>query len=114
MRVEQVTPGPTGLGTHFEGEYARAGTLAVELVTFERPHRVTFRAASRIVCFDDDVTLVLEGAGTRLRSVIEARPQDPVRLVGPLMCRTMRRQFAANWPELKRALERETGRASRS
>src|SRR5205085_11934451 len=67
-KVEKTTAGPLGQGTHFEGEYARAGTVSLELVTFERPHCVTFRARSRIVQFDDAVLLAPEGAGTRLRA----------------------------------------------
>src|SRR5450759_151468 len=63
-RVDKTTEGPIGQGTRFEGEYARAGMVSLELVDFERPHRVTFRAKSRTVNFDDAVTLATEGTGT--------------------------------------------------
>jgi uncharacterized protein YndB with AHSA1/START domain len=35
--VEKVTDGPVGKGTRFEGVYARAGRVSVELVEFEPP-----------------------------------------------------------------------------
>jgi uncharacterized protein YndB with AHSA1/START domain len=105
--VALQTPEPIGPGTRFAGEYAGAGAVALELVTFERPTRLTIRAIARIVRFDDAITLTPEDGGTRLRAVMDAQPRGPMRLLGPLMGRTMRRQFAANWLELKRFLERE-------
>jgi uncharacterized protein YndB with AHSA1/START domain len=104
-KVEKTTAGPLGQGTRFEGEYARAGTVSLELLQCERPHRVTFRARSRIVQFDDAVLLAPEGAGTRLRATLTARPQGFMRLMEPVMGRIMRQQFERNWTALKRALE---------
>lgn len=104
-RVTMMTPEPVRLGSRFEGEYARAGAVTIELVAFERPSRVTFRAASKIVRFDDDVTLAAENGGTRLVAVMEAAPHGVMRLLAPVMGRTMRRQFAANWLALKRVME---------
>jgi uncharacterized protein YndB with AHSA1/START domain len=104
-RVAKLTEGPVGLGTRFEGVYARAGAVTVELVEFERPHRLTFRAHSRIVEFDDAVQLSEEGGKTRLTARMDARPRGLMRLFEPLMARTMRQQFAGNWHHLKLALE---------
>jgi uncharacterized protein YndB with AHSA1/START domain len=106
-RVAMTTPEPVRLGSRFEGEYARAGKVTIELVAFERPSRVTFRAVSKIVRFDDAVTLAAENGGTRLDAVMEAAPQGVMRLLAPLMGRTMRAQFAANWLALKRFVEAE-------
>jgi hypothetical protein len=44
--------------------------------------------------------------GTHLQAHMTAEPKGPMRLMGPLMGRTMRSQFAANWDHLRRALER--------
>jgi carbon monoxide dehydrogenase subunit G len=104
-QVEKTTEGPVGLGTRFQGEYARAGTVSLELVEFERPSRVTFRARSHIVHFDDAVTLLSEGTGTRLRATMEASPQGFMKLMAPVMARVMRRQFEGNWNALRDALE---------
>lgn len=104
-QVEKTTEGSVGQGTRFQGEYARAGTVSLELVEFDRPNRVTFRARSRIVHFDDAVTLVSEGTGTRLRATMEASPQGVMKFMAPVMGRVMRKQFESNWNVLKDALE---------
>ncbi|MFN2627023.1 MAG: SRPBCC family protein [Gaiellaceae bacterium] len=36
-RVKKLSDGTVGLGRRFEGVYARAGAVTVELVEFERP-----------------------------------------------------------------------------
>jgi carbon monoxide dehydrogenase subunit G len=104
--VTMTSDGELGLGSTFVGEYARAGSVELELVEFERPVRVTFRARSKIVHFDDAVQLAPDAGGTRLQAHMTAEPQGAMRLIGPLMGRTMRTQFAANWDHLRRALER--------
>jgi uncharacterized protein YndB with AHSA1/START domain len=103
--VEKTTDGDVGRGTRFRGAYARAGTVEVELVEFEWPHRLTFRARSRIVHFDDAVDLTERDGRTVLRARMTAESQGPMRLFSPLMARTMRSQFAANWDHLRGALE---------
>ena len=97
--VTKVTTGPVGLGTRFEGTYARAGLVSLEIVTFERPRRLTFRARSRIVDFTDAIELS-EEKGTRLKATMLAEPRGVMRLMAPLMARTMRSQFEANWGHL--------------
>jgi hypothetical protein len=57
------------------------------------------------VQFDDAVLLAPEGAGTRLRATLTARPQGFMTLMAPMMGRIMRQQFESNWTALKRALE---------
>ena len=104
-QVAKTTPGPVGLGTSFDGRYERAGRVELKLVAFERPRAVTFRARSRIVDFDDAVELGEEGGQTRLTATMTAQPRGLMRLFSPLMARTMRRQFEANWGHLKAALE---------
>jgi carbon monoxide dehydrogenase subunit G len=103
--VEKVGDGLVGLGTQFDGNYARAGRVSLEIVAFDRPNRLTFRARSRIVDFDDAIELGERDGRTRLTARMTAQPRGLMRLVGPLMARTMRQQFAANWVHLKRALE---------
>jgi uncharacterized protein YndB with AHSA1/START domain len=107
QEVTKTTDGPVGLGTRFEGVYRRAGRVELELVEFERPTRVTFRARARIVDFDDAVTLTEREGGTALVARMDARPRGAMKLVAPLMARTMRRQFESNWVHLKEAVERQ-------
>lgn len=104
--VRKTSDGEVGLGSAFVGEYRRAGRVELQLVEFERPSRVTFRARSKVVHFDDAGQLTAVEGGTRLVARMTAEPQGLMRLVAPVMGRTMRRQFAENWDHLRRALER--------
>jgi uncharacterized protein YndB with AHSA1/START domain len=103
--VDKTSEGPVGLGLTFTGHYNRAGRVELELVEFERPRKVVFRARSKIVEFDDAVVLSEADGTTRLEARMVAAPRGAMRLAAPLMARTMRRQFAANWDHLRRALE---------
>jgi len=104
-RVEKTSDGPVGLGTTFEGTYARAGRVELTLVAFDRPTAVTFRAHSKIVDFDDSVKLSDENGQTRLSATMTAQPRGVMKLASPLMAKTMRRQFEGNWVHLKTTLE---------
>jgi carbon monoxide dehydrogenase subunit G len=103
--VEKTSEGPVGLGTTFVGHYARAGRVDLELIEFERPTRLTFRARSSIVEFDDAVELTERDGVTQLDARMSADPRGAMRLVAPVMARTMRRQFSDNWDHLRSALE---------
>jgi uncharacterized protein YndB with AHSA1/START domain len=103
--VEMLTAGDLGEGARFEGDYARAGRVRIEIVAYQRPHRVTLRGRSRIVHFDDQIELAKTEEGTRLSARMTAEPQGLMRLAAPLMGRAMRSQFEANWTHLKRVLE---------
>ena len=105
VEVFKTSDGPIGLHTQFEGKYARAGTVSLELVEFEPPHRLTFRAHSKIVDFDDTVEFVADGDGTLLTARLAAKPRGVMRLFTPMMAKTMQRQFAANWTYLEEALK---------
>ena len=104
-RVEKTTSGPVGLGTMFEGVYARAGRVSLEIVEFDRPRRLTFRARARIVRFDDAVSLTEQDDGTHLDARMDAQPVGVMRVFAPLIARTMKKQFAANWDTLRDALQ---------
>ena len=104
--VEKTSDGELGLGSAFLGEYQRAGRVELQIVEFERPWRVTFRARSKVVHFDDAVQLAPVEGGTRLVARMTAEPQGLMSLMAPVMRRTMRKQFASNWDHLRRALER--------
>ena len=108
--VDKTSDGPVGLGSTFVGHYARAGRVALELVEFERPHRVTFRAHSKIVDFDDAVELSETDGRTLLQARMHATPRSVMRVLEPLLARTLRRQFAANWDHLRRAMETRPNR----
>jgi carbon monoxide dehydrogenase subunit G len=104
--IEKTSDGPIGLGSTFVGQYQRAGRVELELVEFARPHRVTFRAHSKVLDFDDAVELTPAGNGTQLHAKMTAEPRGLMRVAAPLLARSIRRQFAGNWDHLRRALER--------
>jgi carbon monoxide dehydrogenase subunit G len=103
--VTKTSEGPVGAGSKFVGEYQRAGRVELELAEFQRPVRITFRARSKIVHFDDAVDLAALENGTRLMARMTAQPQGLMRFLAPVMARTMRRQFSSNWDHLRRVLE---------
>jgi carbon monoxide dehydrogenase subunit G len=103
--VEKTSQGPVGLGSTFLGHYSRAGRVELELVEFERPRKVTFRTHSKLLDFDDAVELSATDGGTRLHARMSATPRGVMRLLAPLIARTLRRQFAANWDHLRREME---------
>ena len=105
LAVEKTSEGPVGLDSTFVGQYRRAGRVELRLVEFERPHRVTFRAHSKIVDFDDAVDLIETRGSTRLQARMSASPRGAMRFLAPVMARTLRRQFAANWDHLRRVME---------
>jgi uncharacterized protein YndB with AHSA1/START domain len=80
--VTMTSDGELRRGSTFVGEYARAGRVDLEIVEFVRPSRVTFRARSKIVRFDDAVELApTEGGGTRLEARMLAEPLGRMRLI---------------------------------
>lgn len=103
--VELVTPGVIAKGTRFRGRYDRAGWVGLELVEFDRPSRVTFRARSRIVDFDDAVRLNDVNGGTLLEATMTAQPKGVMRLFAFAMRRVMAKQFTANWGHFRAYLE---------
>jgi uncharacterized protein YndB with AHSA1/START domain len=103
--VEKTTPGDVGVGTRFEGTYARAGKVTLEVVRHEPPHRLTFRARAKIVHFDDEIELTERDWKTHLDARMVAEPQGVLRFVPFLMAPTLRKSFAANWDRLRAALE---------
>jgi carbon monoxide dehydrogenase subunit G len=106
--IEMLTPRPVGKGSRFRGRYARAGLVELELMEFDRPYRVTFRAHAPIVDFDDAVMLTESADGTLLEATMTAQPKGVMRLLAFAMRHVMQQQFAANWLLLKSHLETST------
>jgi len=104
--VEKTTTGEVGLGTRFEGTYSRAGKVTLEVVRYEPPHRLTFRARAKPVHFDDEVELSERDGKTYLEARMLAEPQGVLRFLPFLIAPTLRKSFAANWDHLRSELER--------
>src|SRR5690348_15824392 len=99
--VEKVSDGLVGLGARFRGEYARIGTVTLDIVAFERPVRVTFHGQARSMVFDDAVELVATPSGAILRAAMGSHPSGLMKLMTPAVRGVIQRQFTANWLELK-------------
>ena len=112
LRVEQVTPGPIGLGTRFRAQAAgkRAPVdMTIGFTTFERPGRLA--SATRMSAMDVHGVLTFEPVpeGTRMRWDWQLVPRGLLRLARPLIARIGRRPEERIWAGLKRVLEeRET------
>jgi uncharacterized protein YndB with AHSA1/START domain len=103
--VDKTDPGPVGLGSTFRGDYARAGPIEIEIVQFERPTRLTFRGTAKGMTFDDAISFSEEDGATTLSAEMTTEPRGLFKLLAPLVGRTIRKQFAANWVKLKEAIE---------
>ena len=105
--VVRTTPGEIGLGTVWEEDFRRVGHYVTTIERFERPHRLSFEARNprtdarvhfELMPADDRATVV--------SCVVELTMKGPLRLLEPLLARTIRRQIErSRGPALRRALE---------
>jgi uncharacterized protein YndB with AHSA1/START domain len=107
--VEQLTPGPPGLGTRLrERTKPPVGPefeQVVEFTEFQRPERLHVHIVHGPQPIDGTWSFAPEGQGTRVHCVIEGDLRGPVRLLGPLTRRLVARQFAGYHENLRRNLE---------
>ena len=106
--VEQLTPGPIGLGTRFRAVVTSRGRpveMVIEYTAYERPRRLS--SWTRMAAMDIRGTLTFDPVpeGTRMRWHWELAPHGFLRLLAPLVARMGRRQEEAIWAGLKRVLE---------
>jgi len=112
--VEQLTPGPIGLGTRFRAVVTSRGRpveMVIEYTAYERPRRLS--SWTRMAAMDIRGTLTFDPVpeGTRMRWHWELAPHGFLRLLTPLVARMGRRQEEAIWAGLKRVLEEESASA---
>jgi uncharacterized protein YndB with AHSA1/START domain len=110
LRVEQLSPGPIGLGTRFRAEVTSRGRpleMVIEFTAYERPRRLS--SSTRMSGMDVRGTLTFEAVsrGTRMRWHWELAPRGLVKLLTPLVARLGRRQEDAIWAGLRRVLEEQ-------
>lgn len=107
-RVELVSPGPVGRGSRFRAEMAtmgRATPMTIEFTGYDRPRRLASRTRLSTMDIDGELTFDPLPVGTRMRWSWTLRPHGLLRLAGPLVARTGRRQELQIWTGLKRVLE---------
>ena len=108
LSVEQLTPGPIGLGTRFRAEVTSRGRpleMIIQYTAYERPRRLA--SATRMAAMDIRGALTFDPVpeGTRMRWHWELAPRGLLRLLTPLVARMGRRQEEAIWAGLKGVLE---------
>lgn len=110
VSVRQEGDGPIGVGTLLH-EVHRAGgkelESVVEVSEFEPDQLFALKMIEGPLPLDGRITLSPAGAGTRLTFSGSGEPGGALRLAGPLLGRTLKRQFARHCANLKEVLESE-------
>jgi uncharacterized protein YndB with AHSA1/START domain len=106
--VELLTPEPIGLGSRFRARMGKAGTdMQVELISFDRPHRLGSITTSSMMETSGTLTFTPEADATVMTWDWQVRPKGWFRLLGPLVGPMGRRMERGIWTGLKRKLEDE-------
>jgi carbon monoxide dehydrogenase subunit G len=107
--VEQLTPGPPGLGMRVRERTKPPGgrefEQVVEFTEFDRPRRFTAHIVEGPQPIDGTWTLEPDGGGTRVAFVAEGELRGAWRLLTPVISRAMGRQFRGYHDTLRRNLE---------
>ena len=107
--VEQLTPGPPGLGTRVREQTKLSGgrdfEQIVEFTEFDRPHRLHVHIVEGPYPIDGTWTFAADGAGTHVQFVAQGRLRGLLWLFAPLAKLAVRRQFATYHRRLQRNLE---------
>ena len=113
-KVEMVTPGPVGVGTHFR-EWRGRQNVDMEITAWSPPRSYTLRGYAMGTEFSSDIRCVPDGPGTRLEMEIHVRPQTFVaKLLSPLMAlmtRMMVKTCTKDLADIAAAAERTAAEA---
>ncbi|PFG38998.1 polyketide cyclase/dehydrase/lipid transport protein [Georgenia soli] len=108
VRAEKLTDGPVAAGARFaatpRGTGAR-GTMTVEILEYDRPHRLRNDIRSSSMRVDGTLTFRETGAGTLLRWDWDMRLLGPTRVLTPVLALVGLGWERRNWLDLKRYLE---------
>ena len=113
LRVEQVSPGPIGVGTQFRAESRRGSRtidMLIEFTEFDRPSHLSSRTHLSGMDIQGALTFAPIPEGTEMRWAWELHPRGILNLFGTVITRMGRRQEQAIWGSLKRYLEDGTSR----
>ena len=104
--MEKITEGAIGPGSRFRAKWTKSPVVELEILRFDRPHGWAYRNGGPIaVDLDIDLNSVNEGRATILRSRFDARARGPIRLVFPLLVRSLRKEEARNMQLIKDRVE---------
>ncbi len=109
--VTPVSPGPVGLGTVWEEDFARVGHHVTTIDAYERPSVLSFDARNPRT--DAHVRFDFATAGeeaTGVSCVVELTMKGGMRLLEPLLAPKIRKQIERDRPaSLSRACARKQG-----
>jgi uncharacterized protein YndB with AHSA1/START domain len=108
VRAEKVSEGPVGPGARFVAEpksMGRRGEMAVEVLEYDRPHRLHNVVRSSYMQVDGTVTFAEVDGGTRLRWDWDMDLVGPMRVLSPVLAVIGPRWERRNWVGLKDYLE---------
>jgi uncharacterized protein YndB with AHSA1/START domain len=107
-RAEMFTDEPVGAGSRFVAEPKGMGTrgrMALEILEFQRPHRLHNVIRSSYMHVDGTLTFAETEEGTRLRWDWTMRLVGPMRVLTPVLMLVGPRWERRNWIDLKNYLE---------
>ncbi|WP_353507467.1 SRPBCC family protein [Intrasporangium sp.] len=108
LRAEKVTEGPLGPGSRFVAEpksMGAKGAMTLEVLEYERPHRLHNLVRSSYLQVDGTVTLEEVADATRLTWDWDMDLVGPLRLLTPLLAAIGPRWERRNWVGLKDYVE---------
>jgi uncharacterized protein YndB with AHSA1/START domain len=106
--VEQLTEGPVREGTRFREVHERMGRRlesVTEVTAFEPDRHFAISLVEGPVPIDGDWRFALADGGTRIEFAANGKLAGPIRLIEPLIARTVRRQMRRDHERLKQVLE---------
>ena len=104
--VELLTPLPVGAGTRFLARMGKGESeMRVEIVDFDRPHRLHTRTASSLMTTSGTLTFSPFRDGTLMAWDWQVRPKGWLRALGPVFGPIGNRVGRGIWTGLKHHLE---------
>jgi hypothetical protein len=109
-KIEILTPGPVGSGTHFR-EWRGRQMVDMEIAAWSPPRSYALRGHAMGTEFTSEIRCVPDGSGTRLEMEIQVRPKTfGAKLLSPLMAlmsRMMVKSCAKDLVDIAAAAERD-------
>jgi uncharacterized protein YndB with AHSA1/START domain len=96
--VTRISPGPVGLGTVWEEDFARVGHYVTTIEAYERPSVLGFDAKNPRTDADVHFELAPDGDGTSVSCVVELTMKGGMRLLEPLLAPLIRKRIERDRP----------------
>jgi len=103
--VVMTTDIPVGAGSCFKGEYDRMGTLAYEILEYDRPRHLRVRGTSKSFDFVSTFDFSGSGGSTLMRGTMDPHPKGVMKVLTPLMGGVIKRQTTKGMASLRKVLE---------